>query len=60
MRKFDEIGDEVKEHEMPLSSYTLIHKNAELTAEEQTILINWAVASKASIDTVKTAEEPKK
>jgi Haem-binding domain len=60
LRKFDEIGDEVKEHEMPLSSYTLIHKNAELTAEEQVILINWAVASKASIDTVKAAEEPKK
>ena len=27
---------------MPLSSYTLIHTNAKLNAEQKTLLINWA------------------
>jgi hypothetical protein len=32
----------VKEGEMPLESYTWIHKTAILTQEEKTALTNWA------------------
>ena len=42
--KMEEIINEVKEDEMPLSSYTWIHKNAILTTEEKTTVINWATS----------------
>ena len=41
-KKLEEIAEQVKEDEMPLSSYTLIHTNAKLNAEQKTLLINWA------------------
>ncbi len=41
-RKLDEIIDQVKEGEMPLSSYTLIHKNAVLTMQQKNTIIEWA------------------
>jgi hypothetical protein len=47
--KLEEIADEVKEHEMPLSSYTLIHKDAVLTPEQITLLTNWANTEFAKI-----------
>jgi hypothetical protein len=40
--KLEEIAEQVNEHEMPLSSYTLIHKNAVLTPEQNVALVNWA------------------
>ncbi len=40
--KLKSIGDQVHEGEMPLSSYTLIHKNAILTQEQKTLIMNWA------------------
>lgn len=39
--KLEEIGDEVEHDEMPLSSYTLIHTNAKLSAEQKRSLVNW-------------------
>lgn len=42
--KFEEIAEVVKEGEMPLASYTWIHRNAVLTADEKTTIINWANA----------------
>ena len=42
--KLEEIGKTVKENEMPLDSYTWIHKEARLTEEEKTTLISWADA----------------
>ena len=33
---------QVKDNEMPMSSYTWIHKDAILTTAEQNGLINWA------------------
>jgi hypothetical protein len=41
-KKLEEFIDEVKDGEMPLESYTLIHKNANLTASEKVLLLNWA------------------
>jgi len=40
--KLDEVIELVEEKEMPLESYTLIHKDAVLTADETETLINWA------------------
>lgn len=41
-KKLKEIKEEVEEKEMPLSSYTIIHKNAVLTAEDIKLLSDWA------------------
>ena len=49
----------VKEEEMPLESYTWIHKDAKLTPEERTKLVDWAgsvmatMESKYPIDSLK-------
>lgn len=40
--KLEELGDEVEHEEMPLSSYTLIHTNAKLSAEQRRMLVNWS------------------
>jgi hypothetical protein len=40
-KKFDDLTDEVKEGEMPLWSYTLLHANARLIDTEKQTLVNW-------------------
>ena len=40
--KLEEVVEQVKEGEMPIWSYTLIHADAKLTDEEKQTLINWA------------------
>ena len=40
-KKIQEINEQIKENEMPLESYTKIHKNAILTEEEKLIIANW-------------------
>jgi hypothetical protein len=40
--KLEEILEQVNEHEMPLWSYTLIHTETKLSAEQMTLLTNWA------------------
>ncbi|HQS24197.1 MAG: cytochrome C [Sphingobacteriia bacterium 24-36-13] len=42
--KLEEVFDEVKGGEMPLESYTVVHRDAKLTDEERTILMDWSVA----------------
>jgi len=41
-KKMEEIIKQVKEDEMPLNSYTWIHKDAILTADQKQALITWA------------------
>lgn len=55
LHKLDEIAEMVEEHEMPLSSYTLIHTNAKLSAEQQSRLITWAKESKQLLADTTTA-----
>ena len=43
--KMEEIVDILNKNEMPLSSYTLIHKDAQLNPQEKDELINWAKAN---------------
>ncbi len=41
-RKMEDIIEQLKEGEMPLNSYTWIHKNAILSPDEKKILTTWA------------------
>jgi len=41
-KKLDEVADEVKGGEMPLSSYTLIHQDAKLSDADKKLVIDWA------------------
>ena len=50
-RKMEEVIKEVKEGEMPLNSYTWIHKDAILTNAEKAQLTGWA---QSVMDTLKT------
>lgn len=43
--KLEEIIEMVDKKEMPLESYTLIHRDAKLTDPERTWIINWAKSS---------------
>ncbi len=42
--KLEEVFDEVKGGEMPLESYTVVHRDAKLTTEEKNILLDWSTA----------------
>jgi hypothetical protein len=39
--KLDRIAKQIKSNEMPLASYTLIHRNAFLTTTQKEKIINW-------------------
>jgi hypothetical protein len=41
-KKLDETAKQVKEHEMPLSSYTLIHTDAKLNDQQVQALVQWS------------------
>ncbi len=41
-KKFKEIAEEIEEGEMPMTSYTLIHKNAKLSPADKKLLVDWA------------------
>ncbi|MEO5564687.1 MAG: heme-binding domain-containing protein [Chitinophagaceae bacterium] len=47
--KLEEIAEQVKEGEMPLKSYTWMHKDAILSETEKNTLINWADAMRDSM-----------
>lgn len=47
--KLKAIGKQIKSNEMPLSSYTLIHRNAVLTTAQKIEVINWINKVKDSI-----------
>ena len=36
-----DLDEELEEHEMPLKSYLLLHKEAEMTNEQYAILLSW-------------------
>ena len=57
--KLEECKEMINEGEMPLNSYTWIHRDAKLTAEEKKILTDWAsglmtqIASENNVETKK-------
>jgi hypothetical protein len=42
IKKMEEVGETVEKHEMPLNSYTWIHKDARLNDAQQKLIIDWA------------------
>jgi hypothetical protein len=47
--KLEEVQKQIKEGEMPLDSYTWIHKDAVLSEQEKNTLINWAESIRIAI-----------
>ncbi|MGH2564083.1 MAG: heme-binding domain-containing protein [Ginsengibacter sp.] len=47
---FDNIIKEIKSGDMPLTSYTLIHKDAILSKAQKTAIINWVTVSRKQIE----------
>ena len=47
--KLKEILNQIKDGEMPITSYRLMHKNARLSQDEKTLLINWMQATADSL-----------
>jgi hypothetical protein len=64
-KKLEEIADQVRKGEMPLESYLWIHKDAKLTDDEKTTIINWADAIRDTmkanypIDSLERNKKPK-
>ena len=48
--KLKSIASQVKDDEMPLASYTMLHKNAKLTKEQKALIIDWALNAKDSLE----------
>lgn len=63
-KKLEEINEEVKDGEMPLESYTLIHGEAKLNDQQKLSIANWATALRDSIkaqypeDSLKRPQRP--
>ena len=49
LSKLEEIEDVINDDIMPLPSYKLMHKDAQLTNDEKALIINWIQLSKESL-----------
>jgi hypothetical protein len=49
-KSFDNINKEVKSGDMPLTSYTLIHRDAILSDTQKLVIANWTIFSKKEIE----------
>jgi hypothetical protein len=47
--KMEDVIEQLKNNEMPLNSYTWIHKDARLTDQEKNTLMNWAEGIRAEL-----------
>jgi len=50
-KKLEQCKEQLKENEMPLASYTWIHRNAILTVEEKAAITDWCDKIRDSIKT---------
>lgn len=50
--KLKSIATQVNDGDMPLNSYTIMHKNARLTSEQKQLIINWAQKTKDSLEQI--------
>ncbi|KAF0138126.1 MAG: hypothetical protein FD122_3866 [Stygiobacter sp.] len=58
-KRFNQIRELVEKNEMPLSSYTLIHKDAILNQHQKELLFSWANAAYDSIEVHNPADSLK-
>jgi len=49
MRKLEEAGEQTEKHEMPLSSYLWIHKDARLSEAQRKLIVDWANSSREKL-----------
>ena len=49
-KKFKEIQKQIKDGDMPLFSFTIIHRDAVLNAEQKSNLINWAANAQKEME----------
>lgn len=49
-KKFKEIQKQIKEDEMPLYSYTIPHRDAALSTDQKSTLINWAANAQKEME----------
>lgn len=56
--KLEEVVEMIQEGEMPLTSYTLVHRDAKLSKEQQQRLIDWANALRRQVKSKMTASNP--
>lgn len=49
-KKLEEVNGQVKEGEMPLKSYTLIHTDAKLTEDEKRTLAEWVESTRSTME----------
>ena len=47
--KLEEVAETVTEKEMPMESYTWIHKAADLTEDQRRLIINWVDSARAEL-----------
>lgn len=59
-RKLEEINEQVKEGEMPLSSYTIIHRDAKLSKEQKLAVAQWVESLRDSIKQAYPADSLKR
>ena len=59
-KKFKEIQEQIKEDEMPLFSYTILHRDAALSAEQKSALINWSANAMKEMDAKYPADSLKR
>lgn len=50
LKKLDEIAETVRSGEMPLTSYTVIHQNAKLSASDKSEIEKWVSETKKDIE----------
>ncbi len=50
-KKFKEISKEVKDGDMPIYSYTLLHRDALLSADQKLLIQNWAANAMKEMET---------
>ncbi len=53
LSKLKSIAGSVKDGSMPLSSYTLMHREARLSYKEKDLIIGWALKTKDSLEAAK-------
>ncbi len=47
--KLEEVAETVESGEMPMESYTLIHGDAKLSAEQKKLLLSWVTSARSEI-----------
>ena len=55
-KRFDDLNDEVKKGDMPLPSYTWIHRSSILSDSERLLIANWVLSTRDSMKAIYPAD----